>query len=215
MLTIHLDISRKGTVPVVHAKQGEVGRKFKVVITDAGVPYTIPEDALLSVWYSGSADEGNYASIEDRSAFTAEDNHITVELVSQMLRQPGNGSLCLTVSGADGTEISTWNIPYHVEFKPGAGSAASTAYYTAFSEVAASAAKSAYEAQKAAEQTANNIFSLVYPVGSVYMSVDAADPAGLFGGTWERIKDTFLLAAGDAYAAGSTGKGEHRGCYNG
>ena len=46
----------------------------------------------------------------------------------------------------------------------------------------------------------------VYPVGAVYMSVNSADPADLFGfGTWERVKDRFLLAAGDAYAAGSTG----------
>lgn len=45
----------------------------------------------------------------------------------------------------------------------------------------------------------------VYPVGSVYISVSETSPASLFGGTWERIKDTFLLAAGDSYAAGSTG----------
>lgn len=45
----------------------------------------------------------------------------------------------------------------------------------------------------------------VYPVGSVYISVSATSPASLFGGTWEQIKDTFLLAAGDTYAAGSTG----------
>ena len=45
----------------------------------------------------------------------------------------------------------------------------------------------------------------VYPVGSVYMSVSGTSPASLFGGTWEQIKDTFLLAAGDTYTAGSTG----------
>lgn len=45
----------------------------------------------------------------------------------------------------------------------------------------------------------------IYPVGSVYMSVSETSPASLFGGTWERIKDTFLLAAGDSYTAGSTG----------
>lgn len=44
-----------------------------------------------------------------------------------------------------------------------------------------------------------------YPVGSLYMSADATSPAGLFGGTWEQIKDKFILAAGDTYAAGSTG----------
>lgn len=45
----------------------------------------------------------------------------------------------------------------------------------------------------------------VYPVGSVYISVSETSPASLFGGAWERIKDTFLLAAGDTYSAGSTG----------
>lgn len=44
-----------------------------------------------------------------------------------------------------------------------------------------------------------------YPVGSIYMSVESTSPASLFGGTWERIKDKFLLSAGDTYAAGGTG----------
>lgn len=44
-----------------------------------------------------------------------------------------------------------------------------------------------------------------YPVGSIYMSVNATSPASLFGGTWEQIKDTFLLAAGTNYTAGATG----------
>ncbi len=45
----------------------------------------------------------------------------------------------------------------------------------------------------------------LYPVGSLYMSAKATSPASLFGGTWEQIKDRFILAAGDTYAAGSTG----------
>ena len=46
------------------------------------------------------------------------------------------------------------------------------------------------------------IFDLIYPVGSIYMSVNSTSPATLFGGTWERIQDRFLLAAGSTYAAG-------------
>lgn len=45
----------------------------------------------------------------------------------------------------------------------------------------------------------------VYPVGSIYMSVNSTSPATLFGGTWEQLKDRFLLAAGSTYSAGSTG----------
>lgn len=55
-------------------------------------------------------------------------------------------------------------------------------------------------------QTASNlVLDLVYPVGSIYMSVNATSPSTLFGGTWERLKDRFLLAAGDTYSAGATG----------
>ena len=50
-----------------------------------------------------------------------------------------------------------------------------------------------------------NILSKVYPVGSIYMSLSSTDPKTLFGGTWERLKDRFLLAAGDTYSAGATG----------
>lgn len=49
-----------------------------------------------------------------------------------------------------------------------------------------------------------------YPVGAIYISTAATSPASLFGGTWERLKDRFLLAAGDTYAAGATGgEAEH------
>lgn len=45
----------------------------------------------------------------------------------------------------------------------------------------------------------------IYPVGSIYMSVNQANPELLFGGTWEKIEDRFLLAAGSKYASGSVG----------
>lgn len=50
-----------------------------------------------------------------------------------------------------------------------------------------------------------SLLDYLHPVGSIYQSTDPTSPADLFGGTWEQIKDVFLLAAGDAHAAGSTG----------
>ena len=44
-----------------------------------------------------------------------------------------------------------------------------------------------------------------YPVGAVYISINSTSPASLFGGTWEQLKDRFLLGAGDSYTAGNTG----------
>lgn len=50
------------------------------------------------------------------------------------------------------------------------------------------------------------ILEAVYPVGSIYMSVNSTSPATLFGGTWEAIQGKFLLGAyGNIYKAGSTG----------
>lgn len=43
------------------------------------------------------------------------------------------------------------------------------------------------------------------PVGSIYQSTNDTDPGTLFGGKWEKIEDRFLLAAGAAYKAGTTG----------
>ena len=51
-------------------------------------------------------------------------------------------------------------------------------------------------------------FDQIYPVGSIYMSVNNVYPGTLFGGTWIQIEDTFLLAAGTNHAAGSTGGSE-------
>lgn len=38
-----------------------------------------------------------------------------------------------------------------------------------------------------------------------WVSNDPTSPASFIGGTWEQIKDRFILAAGDTYPAGSTG----------
>ena len=49
-----------------------------------------------------------------------------------------------------------------------------------------------------------------YPVGSIYISTTETSPKELFGGEWERIEDSFLLAAGSEYEAGTTGgEAEH------
>lgn len=57
-----------------------------------------------------------------------------------------------------------------------------------------------------AEIIAENSDPLRYmPVGYVYISLDSTSPAKLFGGTWQQRTDRFLVAAGNAYAAGATG----------
>lgn len=55
------------------------------------------------------------------------------------------------------------------------------------------------------EELGNTLLSSVYQVGDIYITTNNTSPASIFGGSWEQIKDRFLLGAGTSYAAGQTG----------
>ena len=55
------------------------------------------------------------------------------------------------------------------------------------------------------------IINMIYPVGAIYISVNSANPATLFGGTWQQLTDTFLYAsttADDDVTTAPEGQGE-------
>ena len=59
---------------------------------------------------------------------------------------------------------------------------------------------------KEIDDTVSTLFDLIYPVGSIYYTNNANfSPNVSFNGTWEQIKDVFLLAAGDTYVGGTSG----------
>ena len=37
-----------------------------------------------------------------------------------------------------------------------------------------------------------NLLSVIYPVGSVYLSINSTSPASIIGGTWKQIRDNML-----------------------
>ena len=51
----------------------------------------------------------------------------------------------------------------------------------------------------------NKLIDYIYPIGSIYLSVNSTSPATLFGGSWTQLKDRFLLGAGSTYSSGATG----------
>lgn len=56
------------------------------------------------------------------------------------------------------------------------------------------------------QTTVNDYWKTVFPIGYIYMTVNGNfNPNTVFGGTWVRIKDRFLLASGDIYSNNATG----------
>lgn len=49
------------------------------------------------------------------------------------------------------------------------------------------------------------VLDLVYPVGSLYMSINSTSPAILFGGSWAAIENRMIIGASTTYAVGNTG----------
>lgn len=50
-----------------------------------------------------------------------------------------------------------------------------------------------------------NILTAWGSVGSIYITTSDTNPQAIFGGTWEKITDRFLVGAGSAYGLNTTG----------
>ena len=53
--------------------------------------------------------------------------------------------------------------------------------------------------------SSSDLLNKIYPVGSIYMSINNVSPQTFIGGTWEQIKNRWLVGAGDEYAVGTYG----------
>jgi hypothetical protein len=54
----------------------------------------------------------------------------------------------------------------------------------------------------------DSMLDAIWPVGSVYISVNDNNPEVVFGGVWEKIENAFLLGASSAHPLGSSGGAE-------
>lgn len=50
-----------------------------------------------------------------------------------------------------------------------------------------------------------NLIDKIYPLGSIYMSINNVSPATFIGGTWVALQDRFLIGAGASYSVNVTG----------
>ena len=125
---------------VFYAMQGDsLSRKFQLVITDGGTPWTPPSGVAWFVYFgapgmsSGFYDTITPASGSPYPAITVSENVATVEIAAQALEIAGINQLSVVVNDSTGYQIASWTIALHIKALPGYTASAATVYYNAIS----------------------------------------------------------------------------------
>lgn len=218
--------------------QYDVGVPFQVELYEGSTPYAIPEGALIGI--EGTNADGTVFSYIDAPAVIMDvsDNLITFKSTRGMTGSSGDATAEISII-TDTMRYSSQNFTIEVEPKamtPDAFSgnemnyfenirdevirrlqnlditiaAAQARFDTAVATAEASADSAAASAASASAIVSSDLVDVVFPVGRYWISDAATDPGAIVGGTWQRLEDCFLLAAGTDYAAGTTGgEAEH------
>ena len=143
---------------------------------------------------TAAASSASAASASETNAKNSETNAASSASAAASSASAASNSATAAASSASAASASETNA------KNSETNAASSAAAAATSETKIAAAVTQAVTQAVAEAKL-----AAHPVGSYYWSSESTDPSTLFGGTWEQVKDRFVLAAGDSYAAGATG----------
>lgn len=225
-----LQLAGSAAPVAVYTKKGDRNYAIGFEIYDGKDPYDLTGCTVLI--NLEKADGHTYVGIAEKVAETAGVVNVTLDNERQMTAAEGEGTLELVIIRG-GLRRGTANARWIVQEAPGselvsgtvidgvdtiienAVSAANTAEQAA--QAVAQAISAAEESAEAAAQSASkarivaleDIFDIIYPVGSIVQYTDASiDPNTLLGGTWERIQGRFLFAADSSHTIGSEGGSE-------
>ena len=206
---VNISHDTKVTVKIVDSRGNEGIREITVLVYDWTLPSAIIKLNRKSNYYSESIlnVNANYASIGGK-------NEVTIKYRTKKVVNSTYSTYTAIQNNTDTNFTADneyeWNVQVNVADKLG-----STTYNLLLPRGIPIAyidtKKNSFgvncfpKNEKSLEINGKTVFDMVYPVGSVYVSVNSTSPATLFGGTWVQIKDKFLLSAGDTYKAGATG----------
>ena len=206
---VNISSDAKVTVKIVDSRGNEGIREITVLVYDWTLPSAIIKLNRKSNYYSESIlnVNANYASIGGK-------NEVTIKYRTKKVANSTYSTYTAIQNNSDANFTADneyeWNVQVNVADKLG-----STTYNLLLPRgipiAYVDTKKNSFgvncfpKNEKSLEINGKTVFDMVYPVGSVYVSVNSTSPATLFGGTWVQIKDKFLLSAGDTYKAGATG----------
>ena len=192
------DKSKLDGIASTYATKGELNNQISSVKTGA-------IDQIVNLTVAGwTGDAAPYSQIVNVTGMTDE---LLCELFSACPksatvaeREAYNEAFALVASGY--AETADGSATFLVDEKPAIDIGVRI---KSISKANAVSDQTSSDISNAVDAMSNTLWEKIYPVGSIYISANSTSPANLFGGTWEQIKDRFLLAAGDNYAAGSIG----------
>ena len=163
-------------------------------------------EIILAVAYKGTtAASGRYA-VAPIQGYTKELADKAAALIDQF--SDAEATAASSASAAASSASAASNSATAAASSASAASASETNAKNSETNAASSAAAAATSETKIAAaitQAVADAKLAAHPVGSYYWSSESTDPSILFGGTWEQVKDRFVLAAGGSYAVGATG----------
>ena len=206
---VNISSDAKVTVKIVDSRGNDGIMEITVLVYDWTLPSAIIKLNRKSNYYSESIlnVNANYASIGGK-------NKVTIKYRTKKVANSTFSTYTTIQNNSDANFTADneyeWNVQVNVADKLG-----STTYNLLLPRgipiAYVDTKKNSFgvncfpKNEKSLEINGKTVFDMVYPVGSVYVSVNSTSPATLFGGTWEQIKDRFLLSAGDTYKVGATG----------
>ena len=213
-----LDVQSNVSQVSIPVKLNDTGRRLLINLTDGGEPYNISEGSIAFFSYKKAEpnDDGEYeANILD---CIIEDNYNTIrfDFLPEVTSVAGVVDCEIWLYGPNGRQLTSPRFILVVDERVMSGDdyplpedkiSVLDSILTSEAE-RVDAEKKRSEAEEERDKThreLKNILSNIYPVGSIYMSLDSTSPANLFGGTWLPIKDRFLIGAGNTYPVGAEG----------
>ena len=206
---VNISSNAKVTVKLTDSRGNDGIREITVLVYDWTLPSAIIKLNRKSNYYSESIlnVNANYSSIGEK-------NEVTIKYRTKKVANSAYSTYTAIQNNSDANFTADneyeWNVQVNVADKLG-----STTYNLLLPRgipiAYVDTKKNSFgvncfpKNEKSLEINGKTVFDMVYPVGSVYVSVNSTSPATLFGGTWVQIKDKFLLSAGDTYKAGATG----------
>ena len=220
LVTGHAGDGHVSSADIGRFNAGICGTGKYVLTTGQRFAYTIDSNNLIKIASGDAVNQGRHIiipqnTVEDAAIVNGVQGKTRIDVIALRYTKdtsatPATETASLVViKGTDVSKGSTPPVPAVTsgDIFDGASVDDMPLYHVLITDTVITSVTPVFEVLNSLDKV-DEVISKVYPVGSIYMSVNDTDPGTLFGGTWQQIQGKFLLGASSGHSAGSTGGAE-------